>query len=1609
MDQYTPNQGEIVAPATEVEETQEMVEQVEAAQPAPEEAQAPEAQPEANPFQQAVDTAAQALGLRSQEESQEIREEGIQENEELQAQLNEQEDVASESVRAVAGGLAGVVEQPVRFVQQVSGQEASFNLGIAENKTGIGNFARTAITMMGLMKGAGVAGVKVGAGASVSSRLATEAARGAVADFIMEEGDGNMSNMLEGMAPDVKDTFLSALAHDDDDNVWVRKLKNTAEGAVFGLAVDGIGEFISVLRAGRKAKAAGGSKEEVIKAMEAKQLELEVGSTKAKEPKKLGAHEVFMEASDGNLSRLQELDAMELRSLLQDYELESFISPRDILQNVDPFTSYKAIGEAIFNKQLPNGTNIEWALRDVSDQMGESTLSGRKVHRIDWDLMDSDAIAGGLGREATQMFRQFSEVVSDTLKPGDIMMTEAAEDGFGATGKSGAQKRAGEGHNVRQKLYERAGFSKADEGGSMFGVVRKDKKGRARLEPLDMTKDIDEQVAAAQAGSAVQESLDLDAADLDQITREQIAVTPETASAYNRVEAMRKGGIQPSWEDVSEVTPELFEPGTRVPAPEFHPSVYEKMNADGFEGGSFNPFTGEDAVGGNMVAIDKAGLEDLSPESVQEFIADNYDILTREDVYLGSWISDITGKPVVELSRRVEDQGQALALGRLYDQEAIWDNNNFQQLNTGGRDGLHKGGDMPTRDGVHDPGYDARVRESYNNNADSIETNLYEPNDRAGVTSGYQAGEALESMISASREGVPGGAKRVLNDDTIKSIAGAADPEEALSKAIRAVEGDGSSMAGIYERLRELRGEKFAAQVNELARALDLDEDNLKAYLEELVPDGEGGQIKRFMSDDGALTVRILQKDTANQIYDIARTAQELDEAGADYFKQATMLLDRLAVLDEMNIKHSYKSGAGLASRKNNWLNVGKEYDGEGAAARKKSQEFIQELRSSLERGDTAAAREFSTLVDALKVADGNPAKVEKFWGLFRKGLGGNLKAGMYNGMLSTTTSQQRNLSGNLFNTVLRPATQAIGFFGKENGMAQARIQMAAYNGLFENVMESFEVFKRSWDASGENSQVLRFDSGSAAKGREIVDAAKATAETQGEKAAAEFLELQYNFFQNPWVRMPTRALSAVDDAVRTLTARMELKKRAMESSWEKGQGFKVDEDRYAKLLDIYLNKDGAIMDQALLDNAKDVTFQTDLKGFGADLTAMIDRNPVLRLTMPFVKTPINIMRTTFSYTPFVSTFLNQFNQVMKNGDEATKALYRGREATGYMLTVAATGLAANGMITGNGPRDPEKKKIWLETNQPNSMLTPWGWVSYETLEPLNTILSMTADLTHTLSASNTSQYDQGWAQIAYTISAALFDKSYFRGITETVTLMNPNDPKWERLATGLVGNTVNNVTLPLSGLRNQIGKAMAPGKAEFDEWYQRALGTAIPGVRNVYGVDRESIFKEPTLDFGGHVNHLWNTMTPFDVKGTAHDGLAKRLGELGVDITTEFSDTFKGVEMRPSERNTLNRYLRETGIGNELDRLLKKDWFIKDVEQWKDSNLPNDYKPKWKKAITLKLNKAKRAAKARMLRENPSFAAKANLTEKINRALTRGWTSKAKQLQEELETLIDL
>jgi hypothetical protein len=203
------------------------------------------------------------------------------------------------------------------------------------------------------------------------------------------------------------------------------------------------------------------------------------------------------------------------------------------------------------------------------------------------------------------------------------------------------------------------------------------------------------------------------------------------------------------------------------------------------------------------------------------------------------------------------------------------------------------------------------------------------------------------------------------------------------------------------------------------------------------------------------------------------------------------------------------------------------------------------------------------------------------------------------------------------------------------------------------------------------------------------------------------------------------------------------------------------------------------------------------------------------------------------------------------------------------------------------------------------------------------------------------------------------------------------------------------------------MSKLLAPGKQEFDNFRDEVMASAFPGGRNVFGAQRVDIFTKKEMnpfDYGGHI---WNTLTPFDVGSSDNNNLAGRLGELGVDINFQFSDTFKGIKLSSTERQMLNKYIADTDLGKELDRLMDKKWFKDAVEEWKDENLSSEG-TRWMRAISQELSWAKRQAKARMLRENPTFADKVNLNKRLKRLLRLGRDKEASSVQKELQELID-
>src|SRR5690606_40521783 len=83
-------------------------------------------------------------------------------------------------------------------------------------------------------------------------------------------------------------------------------------------------------------------------------------------------------------------------------------------------------------------------------------------------------------------------------------------------------------------------------------------------------------------------------------------------------------------------------------------------------------------------------------------------------------------------------------------------------------------------------------------------------------------------------------------------------------------------------------------------------------------------------------------------------------------------------------------------------------------------------------------------------------------------------------------------------------------------------------------------------------------------------------------------------------------------------------------------------------------------------------------------------RHPVLTLVLPFVKTPVNVLRYGVKMTPGLNMIQKEFREAIlgKAGEEA-KAHAIGQMALGSLFMGLSATLALNGKITGRGPKDP--------------------------------------------------------------------------------------------------------------------------------------------------------------------------------------------------------------------------------------------------------------------------------------------------------------------------------
>jgi hypothetical protein len=133
---------------------------------------------------------------------------------------------------------------------------------------------------------------------------------------------------------------------------------------------------------------------------------------------------------------------------------------------------------------------------------------------------------------------------------------------------------------------------------------------------------------------------------------------------------------------------------------------------------------------------------------------------------------------------------------------------------------------------------------------------------------------------------------------------------------------------------------------------------------------------------------------------------------------------------------------------------------------------------------------------------------------------------------------------------------------------------------------------------------------------------------------------------------------------------------------------------------------------------AKQATFQADLGSFGNKLLALRAAHPWVAPVVPFVKTPINIMKDALSYTP-----LGVF---AKNTPTDIKVA---RTAIGMGITAALANQVAEENVTGSYPKDAAKRNAMIAAGIPEySIKIGDTYYSYARVEPLATIMGATVD-----------------------------------------------------------------------------------------------------------------------------------------------------------------------------------------------------------------------------------------------------------------------------------------
>lgn len=377
-------------------------------------------------------------------------------------------------------------------------------------------------------------------------------------------------------------------------------------------------------------------------------------------------------------------------------------------------------------------------------------------------------------------------------------------------------------------------------------------------------------------------------------------------------------------------------------------------------------------------------------------------------------------------------------------------------------------------------------------------------------------------------------------------------------------------------------------------------------------------------------------------------------------------------------------------------------------------------------------------------------------------------------------------------------------------------------------------------------------------------------------------------------VRIPTRFLTAEDELFKGIARRMEINGLAVRIARREGLKGEALQRRIADLSQ-YPTDD---MLQRSMDYARYVTFQSKLGPAGSKISALTADVPALKLFLPFVRTPTNLLKFATERSP-LAPLLKEWRQDFGAGG-ARRDLAVSKILLGTGMGMAIYEAALQGRITGSAPTDPAKARLmYADGFQPYSIRIGDKWYSYKRLDPFSTTLGVAADMALLPEGMSERQKDDKTTLLVASILGNLANKTWLSGVSDLLGAITDPGQNADNLVQRLAGS----LAVP-TGVA-QLARTMDPVQRKVDS-VGDAIQARIPGASEGL-LPRRDVWGREVTSEGGVGPDI---VSPAYVSTAQDDPVNRELLRAGVSVGLP-SRKVAGVELSAQQ---YDRYQAEAG-----------------------------------------------------------------------------------------------